>query len=100
MISKWFLTLLLPLQEKIQKEEEADAQMDMQLAQNATHAKIVKDLSIEVIFQNKIFILMDMLISTETSFRYVYYSFRYVYYVMLCNCGLSRLKRLIGIWKN
>ncbi|KAL8121943.1 transcription factor GTE6-like [Apium graveolens] len=35
-------------EEKIQKEEEADAQMDMQLAQNATHAKIVKDLSIEI----------------------------------------------------
>ncbi|KAL1808578.1 hypothetical protein ACET3Z_025568 [Daucus carota] len=35
-------------EEKIQKEEEAEAEIDMQLAQNATHAKIVKDLNIEI----------------------------------------------------
>ncbi|KAK1379766.1 Transcription factor GTE1 [Heracleum sosnowskyi] len=35
-------------EEKNQKEEEADAQIDMQLAQEATHARITKDLNIEL----------------------------------------------------
>ncbi|KAM7488463.1 hypothetical protein LguiB_025947 [Lonicera macranthoides] len=35
-------------EEKRRKEEEAEAQLDMQLAQEATHAKMAKDLSIEL----------------------------------------------------
>lgn len=37
------------LQEKRRKEEEAEAQIDMQLAQEAAHAKMARDLSDEVV---------------------------------------------------
>lgn len=36
------------LQEKRREEEEAEAQLDMQLAQEAAHAKMARDLSNEV----------------------------------------------------
>lgn len=63
------------MQEKIQKEEEAEAEIDMQLAQNATHAKIVKDLNIEVTFRTKIFMFLELLSSRKVSKRYVYMIF-------------------------
>lgn len=36
------------LQEKRREDEEAEAQLDMQLAQEAAHAKMARDLSNEV----------------------------------------------------
>ena len=39
---------MMNLQEKRREEEEAEAQLDMQLAQEAAHAKMAREISNEV----------------------------------------------------
>lgn len=57
------------LQEKRRKEEEAEAQLDMQLAQEATHAKMAKDLSIEVVKCSGPFYVVKCFILTKKRFN-------------------------------
>jgi hypothetical protein len=42
------MLVAMNLQEKRREDEEAEAQLDMQLAQEAAHAKMARDLSNEV----------------------------------------------------